>query len=124
VYAPYIWWIGLVGTSVYLAGLAAVIGTAAAQCAGWGWGLVGLAVVDVADHFRSGRREAVVREILGEATTKRLDGALRLERYATPLIMAVHWLIIVSSAFGRTIHWAGVTYRLRGRQRVEVVDRG
>ncbi|NBC10395.1 MAG: hypothetical protein GVY24_01495, partial [Planctomycetes bacterium] len=123
VHAPGIWWIGLVGTSLYLGALGSVVGAAAWQCAGWGWGLVALGLVDVADHLRARRREAVVREVFGRATARRLDGALRLERHATPLVMAVHWLIMVSSAFGRTIRWAGVTYRLRGRQRVAVLGR-
>jgi len=123
IHAPVIWWIGLAGTSIYLAGLAAAICAAATQATGWGWGLVAAAVVYVADVGRASRRTAAVREAFDEPTVERLRPALALDRWATPLATAVHWLIIVSSAWGRTITWAGVRYRMRGRREVEIVSR-
>ncbi len=123
VYAPGVWLIGLIGTSLYLAGLVTAVAAAVGPWRGWGWGVGALAVVMVADRFRGGRREAVVREIFDASVARRIEPALRLERWATPLVMAVHWLIIVSSAWGRTVRWSGVTYRVRGRQRVQIIAR-
>ncbi len=123
VHAPGIWLIGLLGTSLYLAGLVSVVVAMCGHFRGAGWAVVTVLVVMLSDLMRAGRRAAVVREVFDEEVAGQLRGALRLERYATALIMAVHWLIIVSSAMGRTVQWAGVRYRLRGRQSVEIIDR-
>lgn len=123
VHAPFIWLIGLFGTSIYVAGLAAAIAAAAVQVPGWGWALVAAAAVFAADHGRAARRRAAVREAFDAATVARLAPALALDRWGTPLVALVHWLIILSSAAGRTITWAGVRYRMRGRQRVEILGR-
>jgi len=123
IHAPKIWWVGLAATSVYLAGWVAAIAAAATRTPGWGWGLAAAALVYLADVGRATRRRAAAREAFDPATFDRLNPAFALDRWATPLTMAVHWLIILSSAVGRTINWAGVRYRMNRPRDVVIVDR-
>lgn len=124
IHAPTIWLIGLASTTVYTAAWLAALAAIMIQAGGWGWALAAMVVVYLADIGRAGRRAAAVREAFDGETAAALCSSLRLDRWATPLVMAVHAMIIWSSALGRTITWAGVKYRMRGRREVEIVKRG
>ena len=52
-----------------------------------------------------------------------LRPARALDFFTATFSMAVHWTIILSSAFIREITWAGIHYRVTGRQKVEVLSR-
>lgn len=127
VHAPWVWLTGLLATGGYTgAWLSAVVFVAAGVgggAGGWGWAAGAGAVVAFADAQRGRCRAKAVRAVMPEEVMARLGPALRLDRWATPMVMAVHFFVVLSSAFGRTLDWAGVRYRLRGRQRVEVVGR-
>lgn len=124
VHAPMLWLLGLLFTAMSLAGWLSVIIAAVMHVEGWGWGLVAAAAVYLLDLTRGHFRARVARFILGDAAVERLRGALALDRFATPLVMAVHLLLILRSALGRRITWAGITYHMRGRQDVEIEGRG
>jgi hypothetical protein len=123
VHAPLLWALGLGFMTLYLAGWVAALGWAVVQGSGWGWGLAAAGLVYALDWVRGWRRGRVVREVLGDETAARLRTALMLDRWATPLWMAVHWACILDSAVGRRITWAGITYELRGPQDVKIIQR-
>ena len=127
VHAPVIWAVGLAATLLYVGGWATAIGAVLAgawgHVAGWGWAIAAAAVVTLADTQRGRLRGRIAAMVLDEKTHARLASARRLDRWATPLVMAAHLLIIVASVWGRMIEWAWVVYRLRGRRRVRVVRR-
>jgi cellulose synthase/poly-beta-1,6-N-acetylglucosamine synthase-like glycosyltransferase len=119
VHHPRVWLAGLFGTGLYVGGWISAI---AALAGGVLWALPVMAVVYLGDRQRGRMRRQVVKEVFDQSTVRQLAGVDGLERWATPLWMAVHLLIVVSSAVGRRITWAGITYELRGPQDVRVVQ--
>lgn len=75
--------------------------------------------VTVLDFIRSRRRAAVIRRAFGKATFEQMTATLRLDRYATPVWMAVHLGLMFSAFFGRTIDWRGKRYRMDGPQHIQ-----
>ena len=63
------------------------------------------------------------RDFDPESADQYLRRAMALDRWATPLWMAVHALCVWTGALGRRITWAGITYELRRRQDVRIVKR-
>ena len=55
----------------------------------------------------------------GEATA--LETAVRGSWWLDPVVNVVHLLIILSSACGRVIVWAGIRYRITGPQKTEIL---
>lgn len=123
IHAPVIWLIGLIGSVIYLGAMLGAIGTIAAANTGWGWAMLAILFVHLLDQLRASRRTAISRALFDQPTCLALRGAARLDRWATPLVMLVHLAMILASALGRTIHWAGVTYRLHGRQNIQIISR-
>ncbi len=123
IYAPAIWLMALVFLSIYLAGWISVIAAAALQLPGWGWGVAAAAAVCLLDVIRGTIRGRTARQMLGDAPAAKLRLPRRLDQLATPLWMTLHLLLVIASAFGRTITWARIRYRLRGRQNVEILSR-
>lgn len=128
VYAPGLFMTGLGLMSLYVAGFgSAVVSLAAAICLrcgshAWLWPVGVLLLGLLADQVRATLRAKVVRLALGEETLRKLRPVLRLDRFATPIWMTLHWLIIVRSAFGREMTWRGIRYRLDAPQKVERLD--
>lgn len=119
-HAPWLWLAALGGTGLYTAGwVSAVIGLTM----GIGWALPVVAAVYAMDVMRGRMRSRIVREVLDPDTAARLARPLRLDRYATPLWMTLHLGLVLSSAIGRRIEWAGLTYLLRGPQNVKILKR-
>jgi cellulose synthase/poly-beta-1,6-N-acetylglucosamine synthase-like glycosyltransferase len=123
IYAPGIWLIGFVLLSLYIAGWLSVVAAAVMGVSGWGWGLVAAGVVYGAEIVRGSLRQQIVKRILSSEARHRLSRALLLDRFATPLWKGLHLAILLSSVWGSTITWARITYRMRGRQDVEVLRR-
>jgi ceramide glucosyltransferase len=124
VYAPVMWWLGL------LSSLGSVVGL---------WGLLALAI----HAWRAGAGNAgiytaatvvffagqVLRAVLRQLTAVRLlpeqAGALRIASIAdilgcwlfSPLLLS----LILASGFGRTISWRGIRYRLISPTRTEIL---
>ncbi|MBI1370300.1 MAG: glycosyltransferase [Planctomycetes bacterium] len=120
IYAPWTWLGVLAILSLYLAGWVSAI---AGLFAGMGDALVAIALVMTFDIARGFERRRVVRALFGDETARRLAGALRLDIFSTPLWMALHWLIVLSTALGRRITWAGIRYHMRGRRDVRIEGR-
>ncbi|MCX5660060.1 MAG: glycosyltransferase [Planctomycetota bacterium] len=128
VYVPGLFMAGLGLTSIYVVGFFSAVASLAATLAmncgshAWAWPTGVLALAFLADQVRATQRAQVVRLALGEQAFERLRPTLRLDRWATPVWMTLHWLIIVRSAFGRVMNWRGIRYRLDGPQSVERLD--
>jgi len=122
-HAPYAWLAALIITTLYLAATAATIAALIAQPSGWAWGLVVGAVVIAADAWRAKQRKLLIKQCVGEAAWLRLRSAHALERYGTLLCMAVHLVLVLSATFARRITWGGITYRIRGPRRIDIIDR-
>jgi hypothetical protein len=88
----------------------------------WAWPAAALALALLGDQCRAGFRRRVVARAFGEEGLSRLRATLRYDRFATPLWMTLHWLIVVRSAFGRRMRWRGILYRLDGPQQCERLD--
>jgi len=124
VYAPRLFLTSLVFTSLYVAGLVSAWGWLGISMAvgtqkAWVWPAGVLAIVFGANQIRSSYRKLVVRRALGPDALSGFRSTLRLDRWATPVWMTLHWLLVVRSAFGRKMRWRGITYRLLAPQRVE-----
>jgi len=119
IYAPWIWVRVLGVLSLYLAGWISAI---AGLVTGMGWALIPIGLVCAFDALRARARRRVVEALFGEATARSMDRVFLLELLATPLWMGLHWLIVVSTMFGRRIRWAGIDYLIRGRQDV-IIER-
>lgn len=132
VYAPRLFLGALVVTWLYVLGFAATwvrLGQAASQLAAGDAALMTwlrlafcmllLSVVIVSDQLRASYRAAAVREAFDRSTVGQLQRTIRLDRWATPLWMTLHALLVLRAAFGRTMRWRGIRYRLRGPQDVQ-----
>ncbi len=65
-------------------------------------------------------RRRIVIALWGEATAARLRMYWRVERWLRPIWWSFHALCVFSAPGSRHIRWAGVDYRVRGPQDVEV----
>jgi glycosyltransferase involved in cell wall biosynthesis len=81
-----------------------------------------IGIVIALDQIRASFRRRVVRAMWGQDMLDRLSAVMWLDRWGTPLWMAFHCAIIWSTLFGRTIRWAGRTYRVDGRQSIRIIE--
>jgi ceramide glucosyltransferase len=85
----------------------------------WTLSLPALLLVACGDFVRSHYRRRVVRQAFDEATVEKLRGALRWDRWGTPVWMGLHFVMVLRAFIGRTMVWRGTTYVLRGPQSVQ-----
>jgi len=120
VYVPFFWWLALIFNTLWLAGVAVT----------W-WGalhgyhgcyiLIGIGVGAVLlTHWL---RQRYLRDLFAAEMRERIRSARSIAWFTTTLNFLVHWLIVVSVIPMDGITWAGIRYRVRGRQRVEVLSR-
>lgn len=120
IYAPLIWLTALGGHALYTLGtVTALIALAMGHLAP----LIPVALVYLCDYQRARTRRLAASLVFDESVTAALRPAFALDRWATPLWMAVHLGIVLSSTFGRTVRWAGITYFMRQRQDVRITSR-
>ena len=81
--------------------------------------LIAMITVFILNQIRANARVAVVRARFGEQTAGELSTTLWYDRWMTPAWITLHWLLIWMSAFGNTMDWRGVRYRINGPQDVE-----
>jgi cellulose synthase/poly-beta-1,6-N-acetylglucosamine synthase-like glycosyltransferase len=114
VHAPRHWWLALITFAVPVAGFATAL-----QAGAWGWICIGLAAL--LQQLRAALRLRIARRVLPPAASAQTARILRRWRWLLPGAQILHLLLIVSSAFGRTMVWAGRRYRLLSPERV-IVD--
>ena len=71
------------------------------------------------NQLRHHQRRHAIKSLFRSGTLQRLSPALRLDRWATPLVFTLNLMAFLSAAFQRRITWRGRTYLMRGPQRVE-----
>lgn len=107
----------VVGWISILAGL--VMGAIGAAPREMFWWALGVSTgVFVAHQFRAGFRSRALHGIFDPPLLHRLRWPLFIDRWLTPIWMGLHWAVILRSAFGRTMEWRGIRYRLNGPHRV------
>lgn len=117
-YVPLHWWLAAVGTTLPLVGWAVAV-PLAIKGVPLAWLVIVLA--NLLDQARASMRLRVVRALWGEKGVRQLRRVLWLDRFATPLCLLFHAIVIWSSAGGRTIAWADRVYLVKGRNRLDVV---
>ncbi len=125
VYAPKLFLAALALTSLYVVGWASAWGGLSMALwrdpggRAWWWPAGVMGVVFLANQARASFRRRAIERALGRRDLVRLRWTLWLDRWATPVWMTLHWLLILRSAMGRTMRWRGISYRLFAPQRVE-----
>ena len=120
VYVPWLYALALVLTWLYVLAWASAWGYALhhllADPAGGAWWppAIAMAMVWVGNQLRASARQRCVRLAFDTPVVQRLSTSLCLDRWATPLWMALHGVLILSALCGRSFRWRGVRYRLRG----------
>lgn len=113
VYAPRLYFGALAITWLYVAGLVVAAGSRT-------WlGLAAIMTVFAADQVRATYRAKVVEAAFDTSVQQQLQTSLRWDRWATPLWMLLHALLILRAVFGRRMIWRGTQYFLRGPNNVE-----
>lgn len=120
---PWVWLSGLLSSAYSVSGL---YGGAALAFYMWltgvaGWALFAVvAVVFFAGHlWRAGLRQHMARRVLAEHRSRMRLAAL-VDLLGSWLVSVLLLGLLLSSAFGRRIRWAGITYKLLGPQRTVI----
>jgi cellulose synthase/poly-beta-1,6-N-acetylglucosamine synthase-like glycosyltransferase len=111
-HAPLQWVMAAGATTLPLIGWAVALPLA---FGGDGYAIGAIVSANVLDQVRATLRQRVPRKLWGTSITGRTAW---LDRWGTPAYLLVHAVVVWSTLFGRSITWAGRTYRLDGRQRV------
>ena len=115
-YAPHVWGTCCFGLGLYTIGFLATAVKLLSFTAGWGWAAGVLVLVSICDIGRAAARHALVQYILPADARQKLEGVWNLERFGTPLWMAVHFAISVSAIYRQRFKWGGIVYRVGGRR--------
>ncbi len=116
---PVLWWMALAIPFLYLSGFAACL-------IRLGRGnllmLIPVALAISLNLCRTRIRRSYLRSRFDQGEAQTLDAAVRGSWWLDPLVNLVHLLIILSSACGREIVWAGIRYRVTGPQATEILS--
>jgi hypothetical protein len=112
-HAPRLWLLAAAATTIPLAGWATALPLA---LTGNALAIGTIAIAYALDYGRARLRERIPRQLWGIESHPRVKW---LDRWATPAWLALHAAVIWSTLFGRTIHWAGRSYRIDAKQQLE-----
>ncbi|MEX0652513.1 MAG: glycosyltransferase [Phycisphaeraceae bacterium] len=129
-YAPRLYLAAVTLPLLYLLGFGTAWAVVLASLLAWpGEGLwllatavAAIVTVGVANQVRASFRTRAVHNAFGPAMVDRLRPTLRLDRWATVVWMALHWLLIVRAGLGRTMRWRGIRYQIRGPRDVRRLE--
>lgn len=120
VYSPKFWFVGFGFTTTYLIGwIASLVLALSGDIRGW----IILGSVAATNLLRWILRIRFFRAQFKPEIRRQLRGSRILELFTPSLIFLPHWLIIVSTIRMREVTWAGIRYRVKGRQDVDVLGR-
>lgn len=121
VYAPLLFVAAFALTSLYVVGLASILAPLLVPSLHHAvpGAIIAFSLAHLGDQVRSTIRGRIVRAALGEDAASQLRTTLAYDRWATPLWMTLHWLLIIRAMFGNTMLWRGIRYRLYAPQRCE-----
>ena len=81
-----------------------------------------MALAFLINQGRATLRRAIINQAFGPAVLRQMKTTLLIDRWLTPLWMALHCLLILRAAVGNTMTWRGIRYRLQGRQKTQRLD--
>jgi hypothetical protein len=111
-HAPRTWMLAALFTTTPLLGWAVALPLA------FGGDPIAIAVIvgaNVFDQLRASARQRIPRKLFGSEIAARVAF---LDRWATPAWLAIHAMVVWSTLFGRTVTWAGRSYRLDSRRQL------
>lgn len=120
IYQPLLWWMALTIPLLFLVSFSICLvrlGMGNFQM------LVFIALAILLNLKRTSVRLAYLKSRFDKGEAASLEDAVRGSWWLDPVINVVHLLIILSSACGREIVWAGIRYRVRGPQKTEILRR-
>lgn len=128
VYAPSLYYLALAIIWLYVTGYASAWGYGAYQLlteperGAWIPPAIAIGAVWIGNQIRASARQRCVQIAFDTSTAARLSTSLQLDRWATPLWMTLHGVLILSALVGRSFVWRGVRYHLRGPNDVSRID--
>lgn len=120
IYAPLQWAFGLWAFALPPLGLAAAVALA---LSGSAWWLVAPLAVWILQQVRFVLRHRALQRVLDADAVTKLEPIFRLAHLMGPLVQVPHLLAFLASGCGRTIRWAGITYRVDSPERMQIVSR-
>lgn len=121
IYQPLLWWMALMIPLLFLTSFTTCL-------VRLGMGdlrmLIFIGVAVLLNLKRTGVRRDYLKSRFDQGEAGPLDEAVRGSWWLDPVINVVHLLIILSSACGRQIVWAGIRYRVTGPQKTEILESG
>jgi cellulose synthase/poly-beta-1,6-N-acetylglucosamine synthase-like glycosyltransferase len=112
-HAPRLWLVAAAATTIPLIGWATALPLA---LTGNRLAIGTIVLTYALDYARARLRERIPRNLWGVESHPRIKW---LDRWATPAWLALHAAVIWSTLFGRTIRWAGRTYRIDAKRRLQ-----
>ncbi|RYD29482.1 MAG: glycosyltransferase family 2 protein [Verrucomicrobiaceae bacterium] len=118
IYQPLLWWMALmIPLSFLVSFITCLVGVAMGNFLM----LLPFAAVLLMNYVRIKTRMRYLDSRFDEGEAASLIEAVRHSWWLDPVINVVHLLIILSSACGREITWAGIRYRVTGPQKTEIL---
>ncbi len=118
IYQPSLWWMALLIPLLFLASFL----TCFARLGSGDFLMLILIVAAILLNLaRTKARLGYLKARFPEGEADALEAAVRGSWWLDPVVNVVHLLIIVSSACGRVIVWAGIRYRVTGPQKTEIL---
>lgn len=119
IYQPLLWWMALMIPVAFLVSFTTCLAGLAMGNLLMGTPVVAAIVLNLA---RTKVRLAYLKSRFDQGEASPLEESVRGSWWLDPVINVVHLLIILSSACGRVIVWAGIRYRVTGPQKTEIVS--
>ncbi|MBU6301771.1 MAG: hypothetical protein KGS60_09475 [Verrucomicrobia bacterium] len=119
-YVPLFWGLALFFTTLWLAGVSVVWWGALHGSPVCPWLILGSSLAILLTHQL---RQDYLRDLFEPEVFDQIRGARSIIWFTTTLNFFVHWLIVLTVIGMNGIVWAGIRYRVRGRQQVEVLSR-
>ncbi len=119
IYQPLLWWMALMIPLLFLAAFF----TCFIQLGMGNWlMLIPITAAILVNLARTKVRLTYLEARFDQGEAASLEAAVRGSWWLDPVINFVHLLIILSSACGREIVWAGIRYRVEGPQKTEILN--
>ena len=118
VYQPSLWWMALLIPLLFLVSFLTCfiqLGTGNFLM------LIPVAAAIILNLARTTARLGYLKARFDDGEATALETAVRGSWWLDPVVNVVHLLIILSSACGRVIVWAGIRYRIAGPQKTEIL---
>ncbi|RYD22498.1 MAG: glycosyltransferase [Verrucomicrobiaceae bacterium] len=120
IYQPLLWWMALMIPVAFLVSFTTCL---VGLCMGNLLMLAPIVAAIVLNLARTKVRLGYLKSRFDQGEASPLEDSVRGSWWLDPVINVVHLLIILSSACGRVIVWAGIRYRVTGPQKTEIVSR-